>query len=122
MESNLKKVIKSFGYAFEGVKTGFKERNMKIHGIMAMVVIVAGVIWQLNVGEWIVIMMLIAMVWSAELMNSSIEEIADLMKETHKYNYQKTKATRDMAAGSVLITAMAAAGIGIVLFISKTLH
>jgi len=122
MESSWNKLIKSFGYAFEGIRTGFKERNRKIHGMMSLVVVVEGIIWKITLGEWIVVLMLVAMVWSAELMNSSIEEIANLMKETHKYNYQKTKATRDMAAGSVLVTAIAAAIIGMIIFVTRTLQ
>jgi undecaprenol kinase len=119
MDKQVEKFIKSFGYAGEGVKTGFKERSMKIHGVMAAGVAIMGLIVGLSVWQWILVVMLVGMVWGAELMNSSIEQMADLLRDTHKYEYKTTKAVRDMAAGSVLVTAVAAAIIGLIIFGSK---
>jgi undecaprenol kinase len=119
MNKDFEKFIKSFHYAGEGIKTGFKERSMKIHGAMAVVVVMAGLIVGLSIWQWILVIMLIGMVWGAELINSSIEQMADLLRDTHKYEYKTTKAVRDMAAGAVLVTAMAAAVVGLIIFGSK---
>lgn len=119
MNKDMQKFIKSFDYAITGIKTGFKERSMKIHGMMAVIVVVAGLTVGISIWEWILIIMLIGMVWAAELINSSIEQMADLLRETHKYEYKTTKEIRDMAAGAVLVISIVAAVVGIIVFGAK---
>lgn len=119
MNKDIQKFIKSFDYAIEGIKTGFTERSMKIHGVMAIAVLFLGLIIGLSKEEWILILMLIGMVWAAELINSSIEQMADLLHETHKYEYKTTKGIRDMAAGAVLVISIVAAVVGIIVFGAK---
>ena len=116
------KFIKSFYYASEGIKAGFEERSMKIHGVMAVMVTTTGLIVGLSTMEWIIILILIAIVWAAELMNSSIEQMADLLRDTHKYEYKTTKTIRDMSAGSVLVVSISAAMIGMIIFGSKLVY
>lgn len=113
------KFFKGFGYASRGINTGFKERNMRVHGFMAVLVVVAGWYFDLSLVEWFLVMVLIALVFSMELVNSSIEELANVVKKKCNCDYEETRATRDMAAGAVLIVAMVSAVIGLVIFLPK---
>ena len=113
------KFFKGFYFAAIGIITGFKERNMRFHGIATILVLFASFYYKLSVSEFTIILVLIALVLSAELFNSSIEELADLLRDSNKLNYRATRAARDMAAGAVLVIAIVAAIIGGIIFIPK---
>lgn len=117
--NKLKKFFMGFYYAFRGMISGFRERNMKFHGVATVVVIGAGLWWGLNQIEWFVVLVLIGLVWSAEMVNTSIEELANIIKEKNKLDYQATTRVRDVAAGSVLVLAIVSAIVGIIIFVPK---
>lgn len=108
-----------FVYAFRGIKTGFKEKSMKFHGLATIVVLVMGWYYQLSMMEWVVILILIGLVWSAELINTSVEELNNTVKKELKLNYGATTDSRNLAAGSVLAIAMVAAIVGLIIFVPK---
>ena len=67
-------LYKSFGYAFEGIFNTFgAERNMKIHCLMAVAVIVAGIICRITRIEWFICLILFGLVTSLELVNTAVE-------------------------------------------------
>ena len=113
---HLKKFVKGFVYASRGIIDGFEGRNMKFHGLATVAVVILGFIFKLNITEWMIILILIALVWSAELVNSSIEDLSNIVRDTNKLTYAATKKARDLAAGSVLIIAIVAAIIGLFVF------
>jgi diacylglycerol kinase len=113
------KFLMGFVYAFRGIVNGFEGRNMKFHGVVTLVVTFMSWYYKLSVNEWIIILILISLVWSAELINSSVEELSNTVRDVNKLSYQATTKSRDMAAGSVLVTAMVAAIIGLIIFIPK---
>ncbi len=117
--TSLTKFFKSFYFAFRGITAGFKERNMKVHGVAALSVIVAGVIWQISPIDWMILFLLIGLVWAAELINTSLEELADLVRDENKLSYHATKNARDLAAGAVLTLAIISAIIGIFIFVLR---
>ena len=113
----LRKRLKSFRFAFNGIRLLVThEHNAWIHCFIAVCVIVTGCLVGLSATEWIVITMAIGMVLAAEAFNSSIEALADLVSPG--YN-EAIKRTKDLAAGAVLILAIASAVIGLVIFIPK---
>lgn len=113
----LRKRLKSFRFAFNGIRLLVtREHNAWIHCFIAVCVIVTGCLVGLSATEWIVITMAIGMVLAAEAFNSSIEALADLVSPG--YN-EAIKRTKDLAAGAVLILAIASAAIGLVIFIPK---
>lgn len=113
----LRKRLKSFRFAFNGIRLLVtREHNAWIHCFIAVCVIVTGCLVGLSETEWIVITMAIGMVLAAEAFNSSIEALADLVSPG--YN-EAIKRTKDLAAGAVLILAIASAVIGLVIFIPK---
>ena len=109
-----KKLINSFKYAIEGIISSFKtERNMKIHVLAMIVVIALGLFFKLNKVEWCFIIIAIASVISAELFNTAIETVVDMVSPERN---PKAKLVKDIAAGAVLVVAIGAAIIGFIIF------
>lgn len=107
----------SFKYAFEGIITTIKEeRNMFIHFLIAIIVVITGIYVRLSLNEWLICLLLFALVFSLELINTAIENTVDLV--TTKKN-KKAKIAKDAAAGAVLIAAIFASIIGIIIFLPK---
>ena len=108
-----------FVYAFRGIVGGFDGRNMRFHGVATLAVLFTSWYYHLSVNEWIIILILISLVLSAELVNSSVEELSNTVRDVNKLSYGATTKSRDMAAGSVLIIAIVAAIIGLIIFLPK---
>ena len=82
--------------------------------IAAMAVIIAGIVLGITRTEWIMVVMCIGTVIAAELFNTAIEKLVDLVSpERHPV----AGRGKDIAAGAVLICAVAAAIIGLIIFI-----
>ena len=78
-------IIRSFGYAFEGIWTGIKkERNMKIHCLAVILVTAAGIFFGITATEWCICFLLFGMVVSLELVNTAVEAVVDLVTEEKK--------------------------------------
>ena len=116
----MKKIRNSFKYAIEGRWTSFKtERNMKIHIFIMILVIIAGIILKINKSEWIICIILFAIVIGSELFNTSIETIVDMVMPEKN---EKAKIAKDVSAGAVLVVAIGAAIIGLVIFVPRILN
>ena len=111
------KIFKSFYYAYQGIKTAFKqERNMKIHIIIMLFVIVFGFLLSISVTEWFVCLILFGIVIALELVNTAIENTVDLI--TKEYDI-KAKMAKDTAAAAVLVVAVISVVVGLIIFIPK---
>ena len=108
-------LYRSFGYAFQGIFTCVrKERNMKIHCVAAVLVVIAGVILKISAIEWCICMVLFGLVMALEHVNTAVEAVVDLVTEERK---PLAKIAKDTAAGAVLFTAIMAVIIGGIIFI-----
>ena len=115
-----KKFFNSFKYAFEGMFSAFSsERNMKIHFLIMILVILFGVLCKINMVEWIICVLCFVMVIGAELFNTSIEFIVDMISPEKNIIAKKIK---DLSAGAVLTFALGAAVIGLIIFLPKLLE
>ncbi len=113
----MKKQLRSFGYAFKGIFSALKsERNMKIHAVALCVVLLCGFLLQINKTEWFACIVCFALVVSAELFNTAIESVVDLVSPDYHPLAEKSK---DIAAGAVLFTAIMSAVIGAFIFLPK---
>lgn len=109
--------MKRFKYAFKGIFFAFTtQTNINIHIIISVLVIIAGFIFKINRVEWLFIIFAIGLVLSAELFNTAIETLVDLVSPD--YN-QKAGQVKDVAAGAVLIAAFISVIIGLIVFLPK---
>ena len=105
-----RKRARSFKFAFNGIKLLItKEHNAWIHCFAAVCVLIAGMVFGLSRMEWIAVTIVIGAVLAAEA-------LADLVSP--EYN-EAIKRTKDLAAGAVLLMAIAAAIVGFIIFIPK---
>ena len=113
--SELKKRIKSFGYAFKGIASLLKkEHNAWIHCLAIVVVTFAGLYFDITRTEWCIVCLCFGMVLAAEGFNTAIERLVDLVSPKF---HPIAGDVKDVAAGAVLICAIAAAIIGLIIFI-----
>lgn len=113
----MKKRIRSFGYALKGVKAVFgKEANMNIHLIMMALVVICGFLFSISVTEWMLCIICFGVVISLEMMNSAIENLVDLVSPEKNKLAGRAK---DIAAGAVLVAAISAAIVGLIIFVPK---
>lgn len=95
-KTNKKKITNSFKYAFCGIITGIKnEKNMKIHILIMVLAIIAGIILKITPLEWIICIILFGIVICAELLNSAIEIVVDMITP---YKNENAKKAKDIAA------------------------
>lgn len=109
------RLIKSFKYALLGFKKVFlEEQNFRIHSLIALVVIILGFYFQITVWQWIIVILLIALILILEIINSIFERLLDLIKpRIHEY----VGDIKDMTAAVVFVGAVAAVFIGLIIFL-----
>lgn len=113
----MKKRIDSFKYALKGIRTVFRtETNMKIHVLIASLVVVCGFIFSISLTEWMICLLCFGMVISAEMINTALENLVDLVSPEKNKTAGRVK---DIAAGAVLVAAVFAAITGLIIFMPK---
>lgn len=111
--------LKSFKYAFNGLKILFKnEHNARIHLLAAICVVILGVVFQISSYAWIAVALAIGLVFITEIINSAIEYLADFVSPTY---HELIKKVKDLAAAAVLVAAITALIIGLLVFVPEIL-
>lgn len=111
----LKGFLRSLLTAYQGVLYVLREeRNARLHLVIAVLVLGAGLFFGVSNTELAAIFFAIIMVFTAEIVNTSLEKVLDLIDPAHN---EQVKIIKDMAAGAVLVTALGAAAIGIAIFL-----
>ena len=112
-----KNLIDSFKYAFEGIFTAIKkEKNIKIHVFIMILVIIAGIVLKISKFEWIICIILFGIVIAGEMFNSTIETIIDMVMPNKN---DMAKKAKDISAGAVLVLSISASIVGISIFVEK---
>lgn len=106
-------LIKSFGFAFNGLKLAFKEKHVKIHFTAATLVCFAGIYFHITQTEWLICLLLFGLVISLEVVNTAIEHLVNLVSPQQNPLAGKIK---DLAAGAVLVSAIIAFIAGCLIF------
>lgn len=115
MKYDFKKQLRSFRYAWQGIRCCVgREQNLSFHLIVTVLVIGAGFALGITPGEWTAVILCIGMVVSAELFNSAIERLVDLVSPERNPLAGQVK---DIAAGAVLVCALAAIAVGLIVFV-----
>lgn len=110
-------MIKAVKFALEGWKEmGLRHVNFQRQLAVMLVIVTGGYLFKLSTIEWMILILTIGMVLMAEMINSSIEAVVDLITEEKK---QKAKIAKDVAAGMVLFTALISIAVGVLLFFPK---
>lgn len=113
----MKKRIHSFQHAIKGISLVFKsEKNMQIHFLFAVLVILFGFLFEITIIEWMFCLLSIGSVLGAEMINTAIENLVDLASPKRHALAGKAK---DVAAGAVLVSAFFAAVVGLIIFAPK---
>lgn len=109
--------IKSFTYALNGLKILFKtEHNSWIHLCSSCIVIMLGIALDITATDWCLLIFAIGFVFVAEIVNTSIEYLTDLVSP--EYN-ETAKKVKDLAAASVLFASLIALCIGLFVFLPR---
>jgi diacylglycerol kinase len=112
--------LKSFTYAWNGLKILLKEEhNARIHLVATIVVLIVSYLLKLSNIECVMITFAIGLVFITEIINSAIENIADFVSAD---KHDKIKKIKDLAAAAVLVSAFIAIVIGLLIFIPKLLN
>ncbi len=113
----MKKRIDSFGYAFRGIGELIRTQpNARIHLLATLGVVAAAFWFELSRGEWLAVILAMGGVWAAEAFNTALEALTDLASPEY---HELARRTKDVAAGGVLLMAIAAAAVGLVVFLPR---
>lgn len=110
----MRKLLKSFQYAGRGFLYCVRnERNLRIHLIASVYVLLFSLFFSLSALEYAVLFVLIALMFSAEMINTAIETLVNLVSPCY---HQLARIAKDVAAGAVFVCAMASVGVGVLFF------
>jgi diacylglycerol kinase len=92
------------------------EHNTWVHLAFTIAAVVSGLVFRISRVEWMLLVIVFAMVWMAELFNTVFEKLADLYTTEQ---HPQIKIIKDMAAAAVLVNAIAAFVVGCIIFLPK---
>jgi diacylglycerol kinase (ATP) len=116
---DLLKMLRSFRFAFWGIRWLIEgENNARFHLLATVVVVFAGFYFDLSVLEWAAVLTQIGLVWATEALNTAIEKICDFISPERSEVIGKIK---DLSSAGVLIVAMVAFVVGLIVFLPKIL-
>jgi diacylglycerol kinase len=117
---SIKSRFGSFRFALNGLLSLFKyEHNSRIYLLAAIIAVIMGIFLKLDHYEWSLLILVIGLVFLSELLNSSLESLADLINPEWNELIMKAK---DYGAAAVLISAIVAIVVGGLIFIPKLLN
>jgi diacylglycerol kinase len=111
----ISRLLKSYGYAIRGlVKTFREEQNLKIQTFASLVVFILGIYFSISRIEWAILVLVICLVLIAEISNSAVERITDVLKpRINTY----VKEIKDIMAAAVFLSSIGAIVIGLIIFL-----
>ena len=114
---SVKRVLRSFKFAFRGMGVLFREEhNAWVHLVAAVLAVAAGIFFRISLLEWALVAFAIGLVFSAEVFNSALERVCDVVQPEQD---KRIGDIKDLCAAAVLICAIAAAAIGRFIFLPK---
>ncbi len=114
---SLLRQLVSFRYAVSGIGAFFRrEHNAWLHAIATVSVVVLVVIYPVTVIEGCLLIIVTGLVWFAEIVNTAIERMMDLLHPSH---HPEAGRIKDLSSGAVLVLALVALCTGLIIFIPK---
>lgn len=109
-----KSLVESFGHAWQGVwHSWVNERNMRVHTVCAFFALSLSWLLETSTAEFVAVALISGMVVVAELANTALEALIDLVLNDH---HPLARVSKDVAAGAVLVTSFIAVFVGIAVF------
>ena len=109
----LRRLFKSFNYAFRGlVKTFKEEQNLRLQSLAGLLVVLLACFFQVSRFEWCLLILVISLVVLMEIINSAVERITDVLKpRINGY----VKEIKDIMAAAVMVASLIAVIMGLVI-------
>ncbi len=119
-KKGIKRFLLSFKYSIQGLKIAYRdEQSMWIHLVITMLAIRAGFWLNISATEWLIVVILVVLVLGAELINTAIEAVVDLITSDY---HELAKYAKDLASASVFIFSMLSLIGGGIIFIPKIIE
>jgi len=111
---SLGRLLKSFNYALKGLHKVFREeQNLKMQAGLSLLMAVLGAYFKISFTEWSLFILAVGLVLTAEIINSAVERISDVLKpRINSY----VKEIKDIMAAAVLLSSLTAAIIAVLIF------
>lgn len=110
----MRQFAKALSHACAGIRYGIAtQRNLRFHLLAGTAAVLFGFWKRLQPAEWAVLIVLIVLIIAAELVNTAIESVVDLISPEY---HPLAKAAKDTAAGAVLVLSIGAFVVGCLLF------
>lgn len=110
-------ILQSFKFAYNGLKESFKaEPNLRIHFSLGTLAVILGFLLHISLDEWAILVTTITFVIVAELLNTVLENIVDMVSPEVQ---EKAKIAKDVSAAVVLIMATTSVVIGLIIFLPR---
>ncbi len=117
---SLTRRAQSFRFAWRGlVAVARSQHNAWIHAVATAAVLAAGLGLRLKPGEWALLVLAMAAVWTAEAFNTAIEVLGDAVASE---DHPLVGMAKDVAAGGVLVAAVGAFGVGLLVLVPRALE
>lgn len=114
------RLIKSFGFAFEGLQHAFTyDQNLRIHFFVAILVIIVSIILHVSAFEMGLLGVMIILVITTEMINTAIERMVDLITKEHRV---EAKIAKDVSSGMVFVSAVGSVIVGVLVFLPYILR
>ena len=111
-----KRILRSFKFSFDGLKYAYlHEQSLALHVIIMFIIITCGFVFKITPIQWVITLVMGALILVSELFNTSIEAVVDLVTEDY---HPLAKVAKDTAAAAVFVFAIVAIIVGLIIFFS----
>lgn len=113
-ESYFKARIKSIRIALDGIRQVLHtQENARIHAVITFLVLLMAGLMGLSRLEWVLLLLVIGLVWTAEIFNTAVEKLVDMVSPEHNLS---AKTVKDLSAGAVLVSVIVSILVGLLIF------
>ena len=114
---SFKRVLRSFKFSFDGLKYAYlHEQSLVLHVLVMVIIVTCGVGFKITPMQWVITLVMGALILVAELFNTSIEAVVDMVTEEF---HPLAKIAKDTASAACFIADITAAGMWLVVFVPK---
>ena len=113
-EKYLEARLRSIRIAIDGLRQVIiTQQNARIHAVATLLVFFVGILLKLSTLEWSLLLLVVGFVWAAEIINTAIEDLVNLVSSE---NTPSAKRIKDISAGAVLVSVIVSIVVGLLIF------